>query len=146
MAARNLPHRGGQRGPRDFQRPVEARQRVPADQPLLAGDEAIHAVAARIDADPIGHVEREEIARRQEGIDRFQADVVGVDEIRRGPAAGHYGGAGLGLHVGRATAGDRMLAVRLVPDGRDLDPLAAGQNQRIQLRRPLMAKTIADAE
>ena len=52
---------------------------------------------------------------------------------------------GLGPHVGRATADDRVLAVRLVPDGSDLDALAAGLDQCIELRPSFQGETVAHA-
>ena len=42
-------------------------------------------------------------------------------------------------NVRRSAAGDRVLAVRLVPDGRDLDPLAASEDQGVQFAGPCWA-------
>ena len=92
------------------------------DQFLLLCDEPRHGLAASIDADPLGHVQSEEIARFQERVDRLEIDVVGVDEVRAGPTASPHGAVGLAPDVGRAAADDRVLAVRLVPDGSNVTP------------------------
>ena len=142
---KKLPRRIGDHRPRDFHWFGDAGYAERTDKTLVPGDELLDGFRPRVDADPIGHVEREEIAGRQKGVHRLQADVVGIDEIRPGPAAGPHRGVRLGPDVGRPAADDRVLAVRLVPYRSNVDPLTPGQDHRIQLGQPLVGKTVANA-
>ena len=96
--------------------------------------------------DRVGHVDRVEVARGQEAIDGFEADVVGVDVVRLLPAERLHRGVGRGPHARRLGADDRVLAVRLVPDRDDLDALLGGQHAGPQLRLRLVREPIADAD
>ena len=51
----------------------------------MSCDEAGCGIVAGVRADLFGHVDREEVARRQKAVDRFQADVVSVNEVRSVP-------------------------------------------------------------
>ena len=99
--SQKLPRRLGDHRPGDLQRPGHAGYRERTDKTLMPGDKLLHGVRPRVDADPIGHVEREEIAGLQKGVHGLQADVVGIDEIRSGPAAGPHRRVRLGPNVGR---------------------------------------------
>ena len=122
-----LLRRLGDHRPGYLQRPVQAGKRQPADKILVPGDETRHGLGRRLDTDPIGHVEREKVARLEEPIDGFQADVVGIDEIRPRPSPGLHGRIRLGPHVRRAAAHDRVFAVRFVPNRGDFDALPAAR-------------------
>ena len=66
-----LSRRIGDRLPRDFQRPVDARQREPPRQRVVPCDEIVNGLVARVAADPVGDVEGEEVARFQRSRPRF---------------------------------------------------------------------------
>ena len=146
-AARNFPAAAASIGRGDLQRPVEAGHVEPSREPLVSGDErGPTASAAGVDADPVGHVEREEIAGRQERVDRFQADVVGVDEIGLGPAAGSDRAAvGLGPNVRRALPMIVCSRCDLFQTGAMSTPCRPAQDQGVQLGRPLPGEAVADA-
>ena len=141
-----LPRRRGDHRPRHFQRTIQSRHRQRTDEPRVTSDKRLDGLLARVGADPVGHVEREEVAGGQKGVHGLQADVVGVDEIGPLPAAGPHRRVSLGPHVFRPAADDRVLAVRFVPDGRDLHAVIPGQQDRLELRQPLAAKTVAHAD
>jgi hypothetical protein len=130
----------------DRERFVEARHIEPADERPVLGDEPGDGFVGRGLADEVGHVEREEIARFEERIDGVEADVVGIDEVRTGPAAGFAGGVGLNSHVAGRAAHDRVLAVRLVPHGGDLDTPLFRAQEGVELRGALMCEPVADAD
>ena len=123
----------GEQGLGDLDRLVEARD---AERPFEAGhgpDERGGRPGRRGLADKVGDVDREEIARADEPVDRRRSDVVGVDVIRVRPARGAD-------RLVRRPAGvlgrgpdDRMLAVGLVPDRGDGHALATRRLQGPEL-------------
>ena len=71
----------------------------------------------------IGHIDGVEIAVRQEAPHRFQADMIGIEEVRSRPAEGLHGGIGGGTRGRRLGTDDRVLPVGFVPDWNDFDTL-----------------------
>ena len=103
------------------------------------------ADASRL-ADAIGHVDREEVARRQKPVDRVEPDMVGIDEPGVRPFSFRHGGGGGLPNAGRLAADETVLAVRLVPNGGH-DHARGGQPlKRGQLGLGLVGKPVTDAE
>ena len=71
----------------------------------------------------IGHIDGVEIAVRQEAPHRFQADMIGIKEVRSRPAQGLHGGIGRGTRGRRLGTDDRVFPVGFVPDRNDFDTL-----------------------
>ena len=71
----------------------------------------------------VGYVNREEIARLNEAADGFQRNVVCVAEVGLLPIERLDCGIGSLPNRGRLGTNDRVLAIRLVPDGDNFDPI-----------------------
>ena len=71
----------------------------------------------------IGHIDGVEVAVRQEASHCFQADMIGIQEVRSHPAEGRHGGIGGGTGGRGLRTDDGVLAVGLVPDRNDFDTL-----------------------
>ena len=141
-----LPRRLGDHRPGDFQRPVHAGQSTADRQDARAGRRN-RSTASGPASTPIqsatSSVKKSLASRKASTVFRPMWSA----STKYGPVQPRARTArvGLGPNVGRAAAHDRVLAVRLVPDGSDVDALAAGQDQRIELGRPLMGETVANA-
>ena len=109
-------------------------------------DERLHGTRLRRQANGVGHVDRVEVAGRQEPIHRFEADVIGIDMVGLRPAQFHDGGVRGGAGAGRFGADGGVFAVGLVPDWDDLSPLLRGHQAGAQLGPGLTGKPVADAE
>jgi len=119
--------------------------RRPKQAPVLL-NEAVHSARVGRAADEIGDVQREEVARLDERVHVRQPDMVGIDKVRALPATRSDRLVRLPAHVGRLGADDAVLPVRLVPNGRDVQPLLGGLHQSGQLRLTLMAESIPDSK
>jgi hypothetical protein len=97
-------------------------------------------------ADGVRHVNREEIRRIEEGVHRFEPDVVGVHVPRFVPAEFFHRLLRCGAHAGWPRPDDVVLAIGLVPNRRDLDALPRRQHDRLQLRFGLVRKPVAHAK
>ena len=112
----------------------------------MARDEGVDVGGRGGPSDRAGHVEREEVARRQEPLDRLERDVIGVDEVGRAPAQRADGALGRRAHVGRLRPHGIVFAVRLVPDRHDAHALLRRQSERLQLRLRFVGEAVAHAE
>ena len=72
-------------------------------------------------SDRIRHVERVEIRRVDECIDRREANMIGIDVERTVPVQFTNGSFGGSANAFGRRAHDGMLAIRLVPDRSDRD-------------------------
>ena len=79
-----------------------------------------------------------------EAVDRLQADVIGVDEVRPLPIERDDRGVGFGPDARRLAVHDQVLAVGLVPDRRDVDAELLRLDERGELGLALMGEAIAD--
>ena len=102
-------------------------------------------VAGRL-ADAVGDVDREEVARIEEAIDRLQPDVVGIDKPRMGPVACRHGSRSRRPHARRLAADEAVLTVRLVPDGGDDHARRSQPFERSELSLGLMGEAVTDAK
>ena len=71
----------------------------------------------------IGHIDGVEVAVRQEASHRFQANMIGIEEVRSRPAEGLHGGIGGGTRGRRLGTDDGVFPVGFVPDWNDFDTL-----------------------
>lgn len=71
--------------------------------------------------DRVGHVDGEEVGRRQEPVHGLEPDVVGVDVPRVRPVQGGDRGLGGVADAARFRADEGVFAVGFVPDRGDLD-------------------------
>ena len=97
-------------------------------------------------ADVVGDVDGEEIAGREEAIDRGQGDVVGVAEVRVYPTKRldrSIGGCARGGGLGADYA---VLAVRLIPDGNDFFAGSFRKNACFELCFGLMSEAVAHSD
>jgi len=109
------------------------------------GHELGNCIVARIGADVVGHVQCEKIARFEESVQGFQANMVGIDEIRGFPISSLNSGIGLNADALGLGAHYAVFAVGLVPDWGNGNALVTGHDHRIQLGNALMCKAVADA-
>ena len=72
--------------------------------------------------------------------------MVGIEEVRGGPAEGLHGGVGRGAGAGRLGADDVVLAVGLVPDRHDLDAELLGREAGGELGFGFVGEAVAHAE
>jgi hypothetical protein len=71
--------------------------------------------------------------------------VVRVNVVRQGPVQSLHSRIRCGTGRARLGADDRVLAVRLVPDGDDFNTLLQRLTARLQLGASLVGEAIADA-
>ncbi len=136
----------GEQGLGDLDRLVEARD---AERPYEAGhgpDEDGHRPGRRRLADEVGDVDREEVAGTDESVDRGQADVIGIDEIRVRPARGADRFVRRAAGVLRRGPDDRVLAVGLVPDRGDGHALLARRLEGPELGPALAPEPVPDPQ
>ena len=138
----NAFHLGGRR----FNRTVNVRDDNFADQFGMAAGKGLHAFGIGGFANRVGHVNREEIRRRDETIHGFEPDVVGVHVIRFLPAERLHRRIRLEAHTGWFGADELVFAIRLVPDGNNIRTKLGGQDARAKLRVALVRKTVAHAK
>jgi hypothetical protein len=131
---------------RRFERAVNLRDDNLAQQFRVMIDKRLHAFGIGGFANRVGHVNREEIRRRDETIHGLEPDVVGVHVIRFFPTKRLHRRIRLGAQTGRFGADERVFAVRFVPDGYDVRAEFGGQDTCIQLGLALMRKTVAHAK
>ena len=131
---------------RGHQRLGDPRDDLGSDQLRMAIQEGLHRLGGRGLSDEVGDVDRVEVAVRQEAPHRFQADVIGIQEVRGLPAEGFHSRIGGGPGCGRLGADDGVLAVRLVPDGDHLHALRQGELAGLQLGLRLVGESVADAD
>ena len=94
-------------------------------------------------ADVVGHVEGEKVARFEESIQGFQANMVGINEIRVFPLSCLNSGVGFDADTLGLGAHYAVFAVGLVPDWGNGNALVAGHDHGIQLGDALMRKAVA---
>ncbi len=82
----------------------------------------------------------------QKAIDRGQVDVIGIDTVIGLPAERLHGVIRLLAQAVRLGADNLVLAVGLVPDGRNIDPCVPGVHDCLQLGDSLVKKAITHAK
>ena len=130
----------------EFDRLQATGKRQRSHQFAMPGHEGRHIGVAGRGADAVGDVDREEITRRHEAVDRLEPDVVGIDEPGMGPMARGHRRLRRRPDARRLTADEAVFAVRLVPDRGDDHPRRGQSLEGGQLGKSLMGKTIADAK
>ena len=95
--------------------------------------------------DEVGDVDCEEIARGDEAIDGFEADVIGVDEVGVLPAERFYCVIGFGADACGLAVDDEMFAVGFIPDGSDLYAELLGFDECGELGFALVSEAVADS-
>ena len=133
-------------GAGDFKRPADVRDGNLGGEFGMPVNERLHVRRRRRLGDGVGHVNREEIRRRDETIHGFEADMVGVHVVGFFPAERGHGVVGLGAEAGRLGADEGVFAVGLVPDGDEFRAEFRGQHAGGKLRLALMAEAVAHAE
>ena len=133
-------------GARGRERTVDAGEGERADELRVAVDEGLDRGGVGGLGDEVGDVDGEEVGDADETLDGLQADVVGVEEVRGGPAEGLHGGVGRGAGAGRLGADDVVLAVGLVPDRHDLDAELLGREAGGELGFGFVGEAVAHAE
>ena len=109
----------------------------------VARDEGLHVGRVGRLADHLGDIESEEVAGREEALDRGEIDVVGIEIEGRGPAKFLDGGIGGLAGLRGIAADDVVLAIGLVPDRHDLDSGALRLDACGKLRLCLVGETVA---
>ena len=133
-------------GARGRERTADAGEGERADELRVAVDEGLDRGGVGRLGDEVGDVDGEEVGDADETVDGLQADVVGVKEVRGGPAEGLHGGVGRGAGAGRLGADDVVLAVGLVPDRHDLDAELLGRKAGGELGFGFVGEAVAHAE
>ena len=133
-------------GARGRERTVDAGEGERADELGVAVDEGLHRGGIGRLGDEVGDVDGEEVGDADEALDGLQADVVGVEEVRSGPAERLHGGVGRGAGARRLGADDVVLAVGLVPDRHDLDAELLGRKAGGELGFGFVGEAVAHAE
>ena len=128
------------------ERTIDAGERERADEFRVAIDEGLHRGGVGRLGDEVSDVDGEEVGDADEALDGLQADVVGVEEIRSGPAERLHGGVGRGAGARRLGADDVVLAVGLVPDRHDLDAELLGREAGGELGFGFVGEAVAHAE
>ena len=133
-------------GARGGERTVDAGKGDRADEFRVAVDEGLHRGGIGGLGDEVGDVDGEEVGDADEALDGLQADVVGIEEVRSGPAEGLHGGVGRGAGARRLGSDDVVLAVGLVPDRHDLDAELLGRKAGGELGFGFVGEAVAHAE
>ena len=95
--------------------------------------------------DLVRDVDGEKIRIRQKTIDRFQANVIGIDVPAVLPSERLDRGLRRGAHTRRIGTNQGVLPIRFVPDGDDVRAVGSDELTGTQLRFGLMGETIAYA-
>ena len=109
-------------------------------------DEFLHIGRCGGFADAVGDVDGEEIGGRDETIDGFEADMVGVDVVGLFPTESFDGGIGFGAEAGGFGADEGVFAVGFVPDGDEVCAEFGGELAGAELGLALMAETVTHAK
>jgi len=128
------------------QRFGDARHHLRSDQLRMAIEEGFDRLGSGRLTNEIGDIDGVEIAVRQEAPHCFQADVIGIEEVRSRPAQGLHGGIGGGPGGRRLGTNDRVFSVGLVPDRNDFDTVFQSELAGAQLGPRLVGKSVADAD
>ena len=102
----------------------------------MASNEGVEVGGIGGQADEVGDIEGEEIRTIEKSLDNLEIDVVGIDKVWPLPALLPDGPVGLIANAGRLGADDAVLAEGFVPDGRNLDALALGNDQASSWAQP----------
>src|SRR5579863_5789555 len=117
-----------------------------AEKLRVATDECLDLLPGRGLGDEIGDVDGVEIAGREVAVYRLQGDVVGVAEVGKLPAEGGDGLVGGAAHRARLRTDDQVFAVRLVPDGNDLNALGERLAAGFELGLGLVGEAVAGSD
>ena len=141
---------GGRRAlghlPGDNERAGYAGNVDPADEVGVAVEELLDDAGPGGLADRTRHVEREEVRRGDEALDRLECDVIGIDEVRRPPGERANGPIGSRAHVDRLRADGFVLAVGLVPHRNDVHPALGRERKGLKLRLGFVGEPVAHPE
>ena len=146
MASRNFPAAARTVSVVQRQRRVDAGDRQRRSIPAHFADEAFDRLGAGGFAGEIRHVERVEIAGREEPIHGLQPDVVGIDVVRLVPAERLHRGVRLGPDIVGPAVDDGVFAVGLVPDRVNAQAGVTRLENGLELRAALAGKAVAHAE
>ncbi len=93
--------------------------------------------------DEVGHIDGEEITRRDKSVNRCNRDVVGIHMVRQLPAKRVHRCVSSLARRKRLRTDDGMFAIRLVPHGYNFNPAGERIEAGLQLRLCLMCKAVA---
>ena len=108
--------------------------------------ESINGVVCGRFPGKICDIEGKKVTSWNKSVDRFQADMVGIDMVSALPTQRSYGGVGFRPDVVGFAMDDHMLAIGFVPNRVNVDPQVTGFQEGLELSSTLVREPVTDAK